>query len=334
MAAQYSVSLSGKLVAGFERDAVAAALAARFKMDIARAASLLAGKPTVVKSGVDEAAARQLVTLLTGLGAEATAAPAASAPAPAAGLVTGVPEPVPAVGWASDRSVFTLIAANLFAIVIALWFEMRLKDLMLVYWTQSVIIGVSFFVRMLALRRFSTRSGADRNPLMWEFYFRQSQVGKFLVGEYFQAFFFLIHYGFFHVLYFVFLTWETESRSSAAILDWGFALCVLAFLVNHAFSLAHNLKADRSGTPNISILFWLPYARILPMQLTLIFGSLATARLESLIEQLRVADLGIPLSDRIAAASGALLMFLALKTLADVVMHVIEHRMMRGAGRS
>ncbi len=327
MAAQYSVSLSGKLVAGFERDAVAAALAAPFKMDIARAASLLAGKPTVVKSGVDEAAARQLVTLLAGLGAEATAAPAASAPAPAAGLVAGAPEPVPAVGWASDRSVFMLIAANLFAIVIALWFEMRLKDVMLVYWAQSVIIGVSSFVRMLALRRLSTRPGADRNPLMWEFYISPG-------FKYFEPFFFLFHYGGFHLIYFGFLTWETESRSFAVILGWGFALCVLAFLVNHAFSLAYNLKADRSGKPNISILFWLPYARILPMHLTLIFGSLEAARLESLIEQLRVADLGIPLSDRFAAASGALLMFLALKTLADVLMHVVEHRMMRGAGRS
>jgi uncharacterized protein (TIGR00266 family) len=101
MAAQYSVSLTGRVVAGFEREAVAAALAARFKLDAARAAALLGGKPTVVKKGVEEAAARQLVLVLAGIGAEAAVNAAAPAPAPAATVARA---PVPAAPSAAPAT--------------------------------------------------------------------------------------------------------------------------------------------------------------------------------------------------------------------------------------
>ncbi|NIP29465.1 MAG: hypothetical protein GTN99_09095 [Candidatus Dadabacteria bacterium] len=59
-------------------------------------------------------------------------------------------------------------------------------------------------------------------------------------------------------------------------------------------------------TPNIGTMMFFPYARILPMHFTIIFGgSIAKASSKSLV------------------------LFLVLKTLADLIMHMIEHAQAR-----
>ena len=101
MTTAYSVSLSGKVVAGAERDVVIPGLAARFKLDAARAAALLNGNPPVVKTGLDDAAARQLCAVLAGIGVEASVNPPASGPAPVP--VPGKP-PAPAAPAAAPAA--------------------------------------------------------------------------------------------------------------------------------------------------------------------------------------------------------------------------------------
>jgi len=54
--------------------------------------------------------------------------------------------------------------------------------------------------------------------------------------------------------------------------------------------------------PNIGTMMFFPYLRIIPMHLTIIFGS-----------------------DYAKGSSGALILFLVLKTIADLIMHMIEH---------
>lgn len=189
---------------------------------------------------------------------------------------------------ASDRSAFTLIAANLFAAVVAVVFGMDLKDLMLVYWVQSVIIGFSFFIRMLNLQQYSTEGF--------------SGVGE---GKITNALFFLFHYGGFHAGYLLFLVAGPESKGTVMVPVTGLGLCALAFAVNHAYSLAHNIRLDRSGSPNLGTMMFLPYARVVPMHLTIIFG------------------------DQLAGGMQALMLFIGLKTAADVIMHVIEHHVLR-----
>src|SRR2546426_4699416 len=46
-------------------------------------------------------------------------------------------------------STYALIAANVLTIAAALWFDMRLKELFLVYWLQCVMIGIAFVVRLV-----------------------------------------------------------------------------------------------------------------------------------------------------------------------------------------
>ena len=196
-----------------------------------------------------------------------------------------------------DRSTWSLIGANLLAIVIALLFGMTLRDLMLVYWLQSVIIGLSYFVRMLALRDFSTagfRSGGREVP--------ETTGGKVST-----ALFFAFHYGFFHFVYFMFLVAGPAHAGDAPAAHplAGLLLCGLAFAGHQAYSTAKKIALEREARPNLGTMMFTPYVRILPMHLTIIFGGI------------------------LGPSTASWLLFVGLKTIADVVMHVIEQHLTR-----
>jgi Family of unknown function (DUF6498) len=83
-------------------------------------------------------------------------------------------------------------------------------------------------------------------------------------------------------------------------------VCTLVFLINHGYSLAHNLRRDAAGRPSIGALMFLPYLRILPMHFTILLGGL------------------------LFSGTFAFVLFGALKTAADAVMHTIEHHVLGG----
>lgn len=198
-----------------------------------------------------------------------------------------------------DRSLYGLVAANLLASGIAVAQGVGLREMMLVYWTQSVIIGASFFLRMLKLERFSTaglKSGNEPVP--------ETQAGKLGI-----AVFFLFHYGIFHLVYLIFIVAGAGDDETPAMSASAFLVCVLGFLAGHGYSLYENLQRDRQGKPNLGALMILPYARILPMHFTIIFGGVLFGGL------------------------AALLLFTLLKTVADALMHLAEHRLLRGGAR-
>ena len=112
------------------------------------------------------------------------------------------------------------------------------------------------------------------------------------------ALFFAFHYGFFHLGYLIFLFAEQGFEGNWIV----FWICVLVFYLNHNYSYAHNREHDQSRKPNIGVIMFFPYLRIIPMHLTIVIGGTIAP-----------------------ASNGVLLMFLGLKTLADVAMHKIEH---------
>lgn len=192
----------------------------------------------------------------------------------------------------TDRSVYVLVAANVLALLIAWLTQMSLRELMLVYWIQSVIIGVMQVIRILSLQRFSTENfEMNRQPL------DETKASKVKV-----ALFFLVHYGFFHAVYLLFLTVGSRHGPSGSAI--GYLLCALVFAINHAYSMLVNVRRDAEGKPNLGTLMFLPYARIFPMHLTIIFGG------------------------SFFGGTGAFALFGALKIGADVVMHTIEHHVL------
>ncbi len=191
-----------------------------------------------------------------------------------------------------DGSVLALVASNVIAVGLALGQQHGLEALMLVFWAQSVIIGLSNVVRMLSLERFSTDGLTMNGKAVEPVPATKRQVAGF----------FLIHYGIFHAVYFVFLVVEGDA---GAVVDTWFWVCVAVFAVNHAWSLRYNRALDAAGCPNIGTLMFTPYLRIIPMHLVLILGKLLPGSMPSL------------------------LLFGLLKTGADVGMHLVEHQRLR-----
>lgn len=187
-----------------------------------------------------------------------------------------------------DLSALSLLISNLAAIGFALVQNWDLAVLMWIYWGQSVIIGFSNFARILNLKEFSTKG----------MYVNGRAVEPTTKTKRNTAFFFLCHYGFFHLIYFLFLigTAQLAPGDVAPVM-----LCVALFLVNHSFSFLYNLKRDLARKPNIGTVMFFPYARIIPLHLTIILGSI------------------------LAKGMGGMILFLSLKTLADLIMHAVEH---------
>jgi hypothetical protein len=189
-----------------------------------------------------------------------------------------------------DRSLWFLLLANGVTTILAVTQNWNLLALMWVYWFQNLVIGFFHFRRIRQLKEFST-AGFTMNGRHVE----PTEETKRRVAR-----FFLTHYGIFHLVYFVFLLAFSQSRGlSSADLIY-IVPTALLFLGNHVFSYRYNRPRD-IGRPNIGTIMMYPYARVVPMQLAVILGF---------------------------ALSGGLLLFLLLKTLADVIMHVVEHRVL------
>lgn len=117
----------------------------------------------------------------------------------------------------------------------------------------------------------------------------------------YTAFFFLFHYGFFHLGYAVFLFVDNIASDRT---EWKYILLTaMIFFVNHLFSYFYNKPRD-TKKQNIGSLMFYPYARIIPMHLTILFGFIFTNTI-------------------------ALTFFLMLKTFADGIMHVVEHNVLK-----
>jgi hypothetical protein len=194
----------------------------------------------------------------------------------------------------SDLSLVALIGANLVALLVAYATKMSLRDLMLVYWIQSVVIGVTNVIRIARLRGFATDGFTMNDQPVQESPRAKGQV----------ALFFALHYGFFHAGYLLFILVAPRSAGGGLAPLYVYAILALVFAANHAYSLRHNLARDARGRPNIGTLMMLPYARIVPMHLTIILGGLMTG------------------------STFAFFLFGLLKTAADVVMHVAEHHIL------
>ena len=186
-----------------------------------------------------------------------------------------------------DLSFWTLMTSNLIVITWALLEGWSLAIIMWVYWSQSVFIGIFWFFKILALKDFSTK-GFKIND-------RPVKPTKETKNQ--TAIFFLIHYGFFHIMYSIFLGGKFKSVPILQLL-----VSASIFLGYQCFSFFYNKKWEAKGKPNIGNMMFFPYARIIPMHITIIIA---------------FSDWG---------QQQALALFLFLKLLADMVMHVVEHK--------
>lgn len=188
--------------------------------------------------------------------------------------------------YLADSSVLSLFLSNLLVIILAIVQSWETATVLWVYWMQSVIIGLFQFFRILSLKKFSTEKFTINNrPVLPS---PQTKI--------FTAFFFAFHYGFFHFIYAIFLFnfFTNQPLDFLYLFTGGFI-----FFLNHLFSFYHNRIVDQQKVQNIGQLMFSPYIRIVPMHLIVVFGAIL--------------------------GQSTLVIFLILKTLADLIMHNIKH---------
>jgi Family of unknown function (DUF6498) len=193
-----------------------------------------------------------------------------------------------------DTALYGIAASNVLAMVVALVLRWDVRELLWPYFIQSVVIGFYSRRRMLALRDFSTEGFSSGNVPLQPTVETQKTTANF----------FTLHYGFFHFVYFVFLyQGSMNSEQPLTQLDGLMYVVVgLAFLLSHGRSHREHVEADLASSPNLGALMFMPYLRVIPMHLVILFGA---AR---------------------GGGAGTVILFSVLKTLADVGMHKFEHR--------
>jgi hypothetical protein len=193
------------------------------------------------------------------------------------------------LNWSTS---FELVASNIAVIAIAQWRHWPLVALLWPYWLQSVMIGWYTRRRVLSFRQFS----------LDETVVQPSEVAEAIKRQMATAFSFF--YGVPHVLFF-FLLLDLTDYPATPLDVAGIGGLGVAFLFVHHRSYARIMESDRAGRPNILVaLTLIPVMRVLPMHVTVVIGL------------------------KLLGGTGAVILFGALKTLADVLMHWIEQRVM------
>lgn len=189
-----------------------------------------------------------------------------------------------------DPSFWLLLISNIVTIYFAFTEDWNPVTVLLVYWFQSIIIGFFNFIRILQLKEFSTEG----------FGFNGRPAAPTSTTRYFSAFFFLFHYGVFHLIYLAFIMTDTFGEKPGIAELRYIMLSAGLFFITHFFSYLF-YRHRETHIQKIGSVMARPYARIIPMHLTLIFGFFG----------------------------GVLSLFLILKLVADMAMHVLEHHMVR-----
>jgi hypothetical protein len=184
-----------------------------------------------------------------------------------------------------DLSFWALLLANIYVIYYYLDHPESLNTVIAIYWLQSVLIGAFNFLDIITLINIKQGSFHERNT--------GKDMGKGCAG-----FFFLFHYGFFHAIYFVFLSKDSFGKNQ---LDWNFVQISFWLLLGScAIQFIQHKFKQNTKKANLGVMFFLPYARIVPMHLFIL----------------------IPKFLNITGA----MVFLVLKTIADLVMYWVSKK--------
>ena len=155
----------------------------------------------------------------------------------------------------SNPSILFLLAGNIYCI----WYYEKhpgdFATIVWIYWFQSITIGIFNFLDLYTIKNYdATNFKMNDKPVT------ESSKGC-------AAWFFLLHYGFFHFCYGIFLLvfFSINGVSKKVLL-----LGVATFFLESIMNFIRQKQLERSVTFSIGTMFFLPYLRIVPMHLMII----------------------------------------------------------------
>lgn len=206
----------------------------------------------------------------------------------------------------TKTSTLSLVFSNLLVIFFAIVDGISANEVLWIYWSQSLIIGVFNFIKMITLKDFSTEGFKQGKKQMLPT--RATAISS--------AVFFLFHYGFFHLVYAVFLGAFSEfshSEGSSSGAKY-FLLSAGMFFISYLIEFINSRKEQIDKLPNIGLIMFAPYARIIPMHLTIIVGGFIGAAGSIFSTNTNLA---------------IIVLFIGLKTLVDLITHSIDFKKLK-----
>lgn len=169
-----------------------------------------------------------------------------------------------------------------------------------IFYVQSLIIGLVNFIRMYKLKNFSTENFTSNGK----------PVANTPQAARSTAFFFLLHYGGFHFIYFFFIIIILFSIPGVrgGFDSEIFLFSVLSYFISSIFALRYHIEADKEDKPNIGTLMFIPYLRVVPMHIFIMLG------------------MGLFMSKKEIMGMDILEFFIILKTISDVLMHILSEK--------
>jgi Family of unknown function (DUF6498) len=209
-----------------------------------------------------------------------------------------------------NTPVLSLIGANLVTIIMAILGNWDLATVMFIYWMQSIIIGF-FMVMSLLMVTAPPETPVRETPVQQPggpptIYIQNLWVAKgLLIGI------FLLPYGIFHWVYYDFIV-GSGIFGIVHFSDPAIWLSCSLFFANHLYSfIAYGRCWFHEGTDIVGEIF-MPFRRIIPMHMTIIFGGILLLVLEFA---------------GIRSMLPVLILFLLLKTASDVSAHIDKHQL-------
>ena len=151
------------------------------------------------------------------------------------------------------------------------------------YWSQNVMYGFFNFMDMLTVKNVDTTGYTVKD--------NDTSTKRKLADA--SAWVFFFHYGFFHLVYCIFLL--TMKKSGP--FDWEFFKNYLAvFFIFQVINFIQHKIANRTQAANIGRMFAIPYLRVIPMHMCILIPAFLNF--------------------------SSLTVFLVLKVLADVIMYI------------
>jgi len=191
-----------------------------------------------------------------------------------------------------DNSTIILIISNIIVIILAIIEKWNIIDLLLIYWAQSMIIGFFHFLRMINHQN----------------YVVDNKKSNLKAPKILYSIFFLFHYGWLNLFYLFYILFDyiinpfLFNKSVSIEINWiAILIGIFIFLINHLISYIVNYKKDILIKRSYKEMMFLPYIRIVPMDIILFIGA-------------------------ILSTENKIIVFLVLKLIADIVTHKIEHK--------
>ena len=181
-------------------------------------------------------------------------------------------------------SSLVLILANLIPVIGVLLYEWNVLSILLLYWTESVIIGVLNVARMAVSDSGNVLQGvlalADR-PIPDEVRANMPQIGGSVL-KYILIPFFVVHYGMFcygHLMAVVGIFGDggISLRASTSLFEYWqptFWIAVVAVFASHLYSFMANFIGEGEyKRANLMLLMHRPYGRIIAMHVAIVLGA-------------------------------------------------------------